>query len=82
MFKAKVYVTLRPSILDPQGNAVRKGLHALGFTNVEEVRVGKFLELMLDSSSKEVAQKEVEDMCQKLLANLVIENYSFEVLEV
>ncbi|NLT95635.1 MAG: phosphoribosylformylglycinamidine synthase subunit PurS [Clostridia bacterium] len=79
MYKAKVFVTLKPSILDPQGNAVKKGLLSLGFNNVEDVRVGKYLEVTLEAADKEQAFKDIDEMCKKLLANPVIEDYSFEL---
>jgi len=79
VYKAKVFVTLKPSILDPQGNAVKKGLLSLGFNNVEDVRVGKYLEVTLEAADKEQAFKDIDEMCKKLLANPVIEDYSFEL---
>jgi len=76
--KAKVYVTLKPSLLDAQGKTLMHALRSLGFAVVTDVRVGKYLELMLASRSRRAAQQEVERMCQKLLANPVIETYRFE----
>ncbi|MDK2823816.1 MAG: phosphoribosylformylglycinamidine synthase subunit PurS [Clostridia bacterium] len=81
MHKARVYVTLKPSILDPQGNAVKNGLESLGFADVTDVRVGKYLEVSLDVVDKNVALEQVEEMCKKLLANPVIEDYRFELVE-
>ncbi|MCR4443413.1 MAG: phosphoribosylformylglycinamidine synthase subunit PurS [Peptococcaceae bacterium] len=82
MFKAVVTVTFKKSILDPQGSAVLKALKSLGFQGVEDVRVGKHIEVLLQSESQEKAKYEIETMCSKLLANPVIEDYYFEVAEV
>lgn len=79
--KAKVYVTLKKGVHDPQGEAVLGTLHHLGFKGVGQVRVGKYIELNLDGIPKSEAQAEVKAMCEKLLANTVIESYSFEVVE-
>lgn len=81
MYKALVYVTLKPSILDVQASAVKKGLDSLGFTNVQDVLVGKYLEVKLDAANETLARNQVEEMCAKLLANPVIENYRFELVE-
>ena len=78
-YKAQVYVTLRPSVLDPAGTAVASGLQQLGYTGVEEVRIGKYIQLTLTTESEEKAREEVHQMCDKLLANPVIEDYSFEL---
>lgn len=79
--KAKVIVTLKNGVHDPQGEAVLGTLKHLGFGEVQGVRVGKYIELNLDSVPKEKARSQVEAMCKKLLANPVIESYSFEVSE-
>lgn len=79
MVKARVYVTLKPGVLDPQGKAIRHALGALGFDGVESVRQGKVIELALAASDRAAAQAEVEAMCQKLLANTVIEDYAIEL---
>lgn len=79
--KAKVYVTLKQGVHDPQGEAVWGTLKHLGFGEVQGVRVGKYIELNLDSVPKEKARSQVEAMCKKLLANPIIESYSFEVSE-
>ncbi|KJS84786.1 MAG: phosphoribosylformylglycinamidine synthase [Peptococcaceae bacterium BICA1-8] len=81
MYKALVYVTLKPSILDPQGTAVKKGLESLGFSDVMDVRVGKYLEVSLEAEDKQEALTQVEEMCKKLLSNPVIEDYCFELVE-
>ncbi|SMB91597.1 phosphoribosylformylglycinamidine synthase [Desulfonispora thiosulfatigenes DSM 11270] len=81
MFKALIHITLKESILDPQGSAVKKGLESLGFSDVTDVRVGKYLEISLEASGKSEAENKVLEMCKKLLANPVIENYEYELVE-
>ncbi len=81
MYKVKVYVTLRESVLDPQGTAVQKSLNALNFSEVKDVRIGKFMELTLSESTDNVDEA-VRNMCEKLLVNTVIEDYRYEVEEV
>jgi phosphoribosylformylglycinamidine synthase PurS subunit len=78
---AKVYVTLKKAVLDPQGKAVERSLAQLGFPQARNVRVGRFIEFGLEASSKPDAQKIVDAMCKKLLANTVIEDYRFEIAE-
>ncbi|MBP7243118.1 phosphoribosylformylglycinamidine synthase subunit PurS [Amaricoccus sp.] len=77
--KARVHVTLKRGVLDPQGEAVRHALGALGFAGVEGVRIGKVIELDLDETDAEAARSRVGEMCEKLLANTVIESYSVEL---
>lgn len=77
--KARVHITLKNGVLDPQGKAIQHALSALGFTGVNDVRQGKFIEVDLDETDKATAQASVEEMCKKLLSNTVIENYSIEV---
>jgi len=79
--KAKVHVTLKSGVLDPQGKAVQHSLAGLGFGGVNDVRQGKYIELDLDESDAEKAKQAVEAMCEKLLANTVIENYSVDIAE-
>ncbi len=81
MFLARVYVTLKPTVNDPQGLTIRGGLHSLGFDSVDTVRAGKYLEITLDGDDKASAEKQVTEMCQKLLANPVIEDFRFELEE-
>ncbi len=78
--KARIYITLKNGVLDPQGKAIENSLHHLGFEGVEEVRQGKLVELVLAETDKEQAKAKVASMCEKLLANTVIENYTFELL--
>lgn len=77
--KAKVFITLKKGVHDPQGEAVLGTLKHLGFSDVQGVRVGKYIELELDGTPAAKVQQQVEAMCQKLLANPVIESYRFEV---
>jgi phosphoribosylformylglycinamidine synthase len=77
--KAKVHVTLKPGVLDPQGKAIGNALHGLGFAAVGEVRQGKFIEIELDEKDPGKARASVENMCRKLLANTVIENYRIDI---
>jgi len=80
--KLRVFVTLKPGVLDPQGRAVMNSLHALGFDSVEEVRQGKYLEIDVDGTlSGEELDRQADEMCRKLLADPVIENYRFELAE-
>ena len=81
MFLAKVYVTLKPTVNDPQGLTIKGGLHSLGFTSVESVRAGKYREIRLDGDSRQEAERLLNDMCRQLLANPIIENYRFELEE-
>jgi phosphoribosylformylglycinamidine synthase len=82
MLEAHIQVTLKPSVLDPQGDTVRRGLASLGYTSVQDCRVGKFMVLRLAESDPAKARAQVDEMCRKLLANPVIENYVFEISEV
>ncbi len=77
--KARITVTLKPGVLDPQGKAIEGALHALGFGGVEGVRQGKFIEVEVAESDPVRAREEIERMCQQLLANTIIENYDYEL---
>jgi len=78
--KALIYISPKSGILDPQGLAVKNALHNLGFKSVEEVRIGKFIEINLDNSSDPMA--EVKQMCDELLHNPLVESYRYEIREV
>jgi phosphoribosylformylglycinamidine synthase PurS subunit len=80
-YLARVYVTLKETVSDPQGLTVRGALHSLGFSEVESVRAGKYLEVRLDARDAKAAEARLTEMCRKLLANPVIEDYRFEVEE-
>ncbi len=77
--KAKIYVTLKPGVLDTQGQAVGATLSRLGYEGVGSVRVGKYLEVELEGEDREAAKERVARMCDELLANTVIENYRVEI---
>ena len=80
MIRARVFVTLKGSVLDPQGKAVRNGLLSLGYEEVQGVRQGKVFDVELEVSDEAQARTRLEEMCKRLLANTVIEDYSFELL--
>jgi len=82
MFKANIYVTLKEGVLDPQGDAVRKSLHVLNYQGVNEVRIGKFIEVWLEAVDETTARRDLQEMSDKLLANPVIENFRVEMVEV
>jgi phosphoribosylformylglycinamidine synthase PurS subunit len=77
--KAKIHVTLKSGVLDPQGKAVGHALDSLGFNGIGDVRQGKFIEIDLDETDAAAARENVEDMCKQLLANTVIENFEIEI---
>ena len=77
--KARVHITLKTGVLDPQGKAIHHSLEGLGFDGVEDVRQGKFIELELADGDPGAAKAKVSQMCEKLLANTVIENYTVEI---
>ena len=79
--KAKIHITLKNGILDPQGKTIHHALEMLGFAGIREVRAGKLIEIFLDGMSREQAQQLTENACKKLLANPVIENYDFVIVE-
>jgi phosphoribosylformylglycinamidine synthase PurS subunit len=78
---AKVYVTPKRGVLDPQGKAVAHALHSLGFAEVADVRIGKYIEIRLADGGRSEAEGRVREMCEKLLANRVIEDFHFEVVD-
>lgn len=80
MYKIRIYITLKESVLDPQGSAVLNSLQSLSFQEVDDVRIGKFIEMSLEGGDYDVNER-VEAMCDKLLANPVIENYRYEIEE-
>ena len=81
-FNSRVYVTLRPSVLDTAGTAVMSGLQQLGYQGVEDVRIGKYIEVTLCADNEKDADEQLHQMCDQLLANPVIENYAFELTAV
>jgi phosphoribosylformylglycinamidine synthase PurS subunit len=82
MFEARIHVTLKKSVLDPQGDTVKSGLASLGFSTVHDCRIGKFMVLRLNETDATAAKARVDEMCRKLLANPVIEEYVFQISEV
>jgi phosphoribosylformylglycinamidine synthase subunit PurS len=80
VYIAKIRVTLRPSILDPQGKAVQHAIASLGVDAVSDVRMGKYIEVKIDGRSEADARKATEDICRKLLANPVMEDYAYELV--
>jgi phosphoribosylformylglycinamidine synthase subunit PurS len=78
-YHARIYVTLRSSVLDPAGTAVESGLKQMGYAEVESVRIGKYIEMQLTANDEEQAKQHLDEMCDRLLANTVIENYCFEL---
>ena len=79
MFLAKIYIRLKPTVNDPQGLTIQGGLKQLGFDSVSSVRAGKFMEISLEETNEEQARAHVAEMCDKLLANPIIEEYTFEL---
>lgn len=79
--KARVHITLKSGVLDPQGKAIEHALGGLGFTGVEDVRQGKFIEIQLAETDREKARAELDAMCRRMLANTVIENYEIDLDE-
>ena len=81
MYKARIYITLKPTVLDAQGAVVEKALKALGYETVTGLRIGKYIEASLDGGPRAEAERQVGEMCQKLLANPIIESYRYELEE-
>ena len=79
-YLAKIYVTLRPSVLDPAGTAVQSGLVQMGYDNVDGVRIGKYIEMNVTAEDSRTAKEQIDAVCYRLLANPVIENYRFELV--
>ena len=82
MFIAKITVTLRKSILDPQGKAVLHGSHSIGFDAIKDIRIGKYIEIKIDAPAEAEARRIAEETCQKLLANPVMEDYRYTVEQI
>jgi phosphoribosylformylglycinamidine synthase len=76
---ARVYITLKSGVLDPAGKAVKQSLHSLDYSEVGEVRLGKYIELQLEQTDPARARAKIEEMCRKLLANTVVEDYRVEI---
>ncbi len=82
MFKAVVIIKRRPKILDPEGKAVEQGAKLLGFNNVKQTRIGKYIEFFVDTKDKNLAEKEVKEYSEKLLSNPIIEDFKYTLEEV
>lgn len=81
MFTAKILITLRKTILDPQGKAVEHSLKSLGYDNITDTRIGKYVELRIDTNDESTAKTTAEEACKKLLANPVMEDYTFDIVK-
>jgi phosphoribosylformylglycinamidine synthase subunit PurS len=81
IMRVKIFVSLKKGVLDPQGKAIERSLHTLGYNEVQDVRMGKYLEIEMETVSRENAELRVREMCEKLLTNTVIEDYRFEIQE-
>jgi len=79
--RVKILISLKQGVLDPQGKAIEHSLHSLGYTEAQNVRVGKYVELEVDAPSSSAAELRIREFCDKLLANPVIEDYRFEIEE-
>jgi phosphoribosylformylglycinamidine synthase PurS subunit len=82
MYLARVFIQLKPTVNDPQGQTIQGGLRQLGFDSVKSVRAGKYMEIRIDEQGEDDASRKVQEMCDKLLANPVIEDYRFELEQV
>jgi len=81
MIEAKIFITLKETVADPQGLTIKHALESLGFNELGDVRIGKLITLKLKTNNKNDSKKQIDDMCKKLLANPVIEDYSFQIIE-
>ena len=79
--KVSAVITLKKDVLDPQGKVIHETLDGMGFNSVNEVRQGKYFEIEIDDQNKDIAEKKVDDMCKKLLVNLIIEDYKINKIE-
>jgi phosphoribosylformylglycinamidine synthase PurS subunit len=77
--RVKIFISLKRGVLDPQGKAIERSLHTLGYSEVQDVRMGKYLDLDIEAGSRAAAEIRIREMCDKLLANPVIEDYRFEI---
>jgi len=79
MFYVRIYVYLKRTVADPQGKTVKQALHSLDFSEVEDIRIGKYIEIKIKTKDKAEAEKKIKDMCQKLLVNPIVEEYTFAI---
>ncbi|MBE0477833.1 phosphoribosylformylglycinamidine synthase subunit PurS [Candidatus Aerophobetes bacterium] len=82
MFKVKIYINLKEGVADPQGATIKHALDSIGYQKIGKVKTGKYLQLELDMHDKNKAREQIEDMCQKILVNPVIENYEYQIEEI
>jgi phosphoribosylformylglycinamidine synthase len=82
MYRAKILITLRKSILDPQGKAIHHALESLGLSSIQEIRMGKYLEMVINTATTEEASKTTQEACKKLLANPVMEDFTYTIEEI
>lgn len=82
MYRAKILITLRKSILDPQGKAIHHALESLGLSSIQEIRMGKYLEMVINTATSEEASKTTREACKKLLANPVMEDFNYSIEEI
>jgi len=82
MYRAKILITLRKSILDPQGKAIHHALESLGLSSIQEIRMGKYLEMVINTATTEEASKTTQEACKKLLANPVMEDFNYSIEEI
>ena len=81
MLRAKIFVTLKNGVVDPQGITIKGALESLGYKGIASVRLGKYIQVELNTRDEKEAEKDIEEMCKKLLANPVIENYEYEIIK-
>ncbi len=79
--KAEIYISLKNTVADPQGLTIKHALESLGYQNLKEVRIGKMISVQINSDDKKDAEKQIDEMCKKLLANPIIEDYKFKISE-
>lgn len=82
MFLAKIYISLKPTVNDPQGLTIKGALHNLGFQAVKNVRAGKYIEIKIEGNDRQEADRQISEMCRKLLANPVIETFRYEIEDI
>jgi phosphoribosylformylglycinamidine synthase len=82
MFKAEIYINLKKTVVDPQGATIKHALESMGYHHLDEVRIGKMVTMVLDYDDKKKAEEKINEMCKKLLANPIIEDYSFKLVQV
>lgn len=81
MLVAEIHITLKELVLDPQGTTLKRSMETMGYKNVDDVRMGKFIQVRFDSDDRKAVEEKVREMCQKILSNPVIEQYSYTIVE-